>query len=116
MSDTSWMDAAWTVYLDRALMVVMVVLALYALVGLAGALAAPGILRGRLYRNWAGPSAQTPRVLVPELVMLLAYAVTMTSQLWPVRPPGMALVTLLALVGLLLTTWRRRSRERRQAG
>jgi len=53
---------------------------------------------------------------VPELVMLLAYAVTMTSQLWPVRPPGMTLVTLLALVGFLLTTWRRRSRERRQAG
>lgn len=116
MSDISWMDAGWTVYLDRALLVIMVLLALYALVGLAGVLAAPGVLRGRLYRNWAGPSAQAPRALVPELVLLLAYAVTMTSPLWPVRPPGMALVSLLALVGFLVLTWRRRSRERRPAG
>lgn len=116
MSDTSWMDAAWAVYLDQVLTGVMVVLALYALVGLAGALLAPAILRGRLYRNWAGPSAQSPGSLVPELVLLLAYAVSMTSPLWPVRPPGMALASLLALVGFLVATWRRRSRERRQAG
>jgi len=116
MGETSWMDATWTVYLDQVLMGIMVLLVLYALVGLAGALVAPAILRGRLYRNWAGPSAQSPGRLVPELVLLLAYAVSMTSQLWPVRPPGMFLVSLLALVGFLVGTWRRRSRERRQAG
>ena len=84
--------------------------------GFRGVLLAPGILRHRLYRNWAGASAQSPRALVPELVLLLVYAVAMTSELWPARPPGMFLVSLLAGAGFLGARLHRRSRERRQAG
>lgn len=116
MIGSSWVDAGWAVAVDKVLMVLMVLLALYALVGLVAALAAPGILRHRLYRHWAGAAVQSPRSLVLELVLMLAYAVAMTSQLWPVRPPGMALVSLLALAGFLFTSLRRRSRERRHAG
>ena len=107
---TSWVDAAWTIHVDRAILIACALVAGVALLGLIEALFAPAMLRRQPFRFGVSRAARSRRHAVLEFSLWLAWSAGM---LLSSGPGHLALwakpLPMLALLPIALLWLRRRS-------